>query len=67
MIEKKIVGVRNGSKSIKLLIQPANKYQNITLSAETNARPKFNGIIQEILKRNIISEKNNVGYFPGKY
>jgi hypothetical protein len=37
-IEKEIVDLRNRSKSVKLLIQPAYKYQNMNLSAETNEK-----------------------------
>jgi hypothetical protein len=40
-IEKKVVDVRNGRQSVMPKIQPADEYQNITLSAATNEKLNF--------------------------
>jgi hypothetical protein len=37
-VKKKVIDVRNGSQSVIPKIQPADDYQNITLSAETNEK-----------------------------
>jgi hypothetical protein len=45
-IEKKVIDVRNGSKSVMLEIQSIDKYQNTALAAETNGKLKFSEILK---------------------
>jgi hypothetical protein len=44
-IEKKVIDVINGSKSVMLEIQSTDKYQNTALVAETNEKLKFSEIL----------------------